>query len=461
MLVTLPLVMVLLDFWPLGRNQPVGRLLAEKWPFLLLTVASCAVTVLAQRAEAIAPLGKFSLAVRLENTATAYAGYLYKTVWPVNLAAFYPLLKPIPWVAVAVAVAVLLGISAVAWRLAKSRPYLAVGWLWYLGTLVPVIGLVQVGDQALADRYTYFPLIGIFAAFTWAAKDAAQYFRLAPRWPAAAAVAVAAGCLALTENQLRYWRDSETLFTHALAVTADNAPARLNLGAAYQEGNRPDDALTEYRAALRLDPGRHEIYNNIGRILNDEGRPAEALEYCRTAVALDLKSAQPHIGLGIVLAELGRFDEAIQEFSEAARLNASDSTPHFQTARVLLKQGRDAEAVRELRAAVRLAPDDLRLLIYTARVLATDENAPARDGAAALAMARTAAQLAGGPQPVVLDTLAMACAETGQFDEATEFAQQAVAGALAGGNPDDAAKMRQRLELYQKHQPARLSFQSE
>jgi len=504
MLVTLPFVMVLLDFWPLQRYQetsfdtgfslaspkggegrgeealifstqfpspqpgvalryaqPLWRLLLEKWPFFLLTLASCAVTVLAQRAEAIAPLGKFSAGLRVENTVTAYAGYLFKTIWPAHLAAFYPLLKPIPLAAVALAVVVLLVISALVWSSAKSRPYLAVGWLWYLGTLVPVIGLVQVGDQALADRYTYFPVIGIFAAITWAAKDLAQRFQFLNKLLGAVAVAVAIGCLALTENQLRYWHDSGALFTHALAVTADNAPSRLNLGAAFQEENRPDDALAEYRAALRLDPNRHEIYNNIGRILNDQGRPAEALEYCRTAVALDQKSPQSHIGLGIVLAELGRFDEAMNEFSAAAQLNANDPAPHFQMAKTLLKQGRDAEAVPHMQDALRLRPDDLPMLIYTARVLAADENPQARNGAAALALAQKAAQLAGGPQPVVLDTLAMACAETGHFDEATQFAQQARDAAQAGGDKDDAAKMQQRLELYQKHQPARISFKTE
>jgi len=492
MLVTLPFVMGLLDFWPLRRftiydlrftifnprsTLPVlpavdrtpssdlrppllWRLVFEKWPFFLLTLASCVVTVLAQRTEAIAPLTKFSLGLRLENVVTAYAGYLYKTIWPEHLAVFYPLLPP-AWPAVALAAAILLAISALVWWQAKSQPWLAVGWLWYLGTLVPVIGLLQVGDQALADRYTYFPLIGIFFAGTWAVKDLAQRIRLSRRWLAAAAVLTLAACLAATEHQLRYWRDSETLFAHALAVTADNATARLNLGGALQEANRPDEALVQYRQALKLDPASPEVYNNLGRLLNDAGKPSEALDYCRRAVALNEKSAPSHNGLGVVLAELGRYDEALDQFSAAARLNASYAAPRFQTGRVLLKVGREAEALPQFREALRLEPGNFGMLIFIARVLASDQNPRARDGAEALALAQRAAQLAGGPQPVVLDTLAMACAETGHFDVATNLAQQAIATALARGNQADAAAMRERLELYQKQQPARISYRSQ
>jgi tetratricopeptide (TPR) repeat protein len=324
---------------------------------------------------------------------------------------------------------------------------------------VPVIGLLQVGDQALADRYTYFPLIGIFFAVTWAAKDFAQRFQLSSRWLAAAAVLALGACLAVTEHQLRYWRDSETLFAHALAVTADNATARLNLGEALQADKRPEDALVQYRLALKLDPASPEVYNNLGRLLNDEGKPAEALDYCRRAVALNEKSAPSHNGLGVVLAELGRFDEALGEFGAAARLNASYAAPHFQTGRALLKLGREAEALPQFHEALRLEPGNFGMLVFIARVLASDQNPQARDGAEALALAQRAAQLAGGPQPVVLDTLAMACAETGHFDAATNLAQQAIATALAAGSRDDATNMEARLERYQKQQPARISYQ--
>lgn len=467
MLVTLPFVMLLLDFWPLKRfaagDFPFAgwkRRALEKWPFFLLSAASCAVTMLAQRAEAIAPFAKYSLGLRLENVITAYAGYLGKTIWPAHLAVFYPLLKP-GWPVVMLAAAVLLLISALVWWRAKFQPYLAAGWLWYLGTLVPVIGLLQVGDQAMADRYSYFPLIGIFFAATWAAKDCAQRFHISNHWLATTAVLMLAGCLMLTENQLRYWHDSVTLFTHALEVTPDNAYTRLNLGEALQEENRPNDALAEYRRALKLDPARFEVYNNIGRLLNDEGKPAEALDYCRTAVALNQKSSPSHNALGVVLAELGRLNDALAEFSEAARLDPNSAAPHFQTGRVLLKLGRDAEAVTQFQDALHIEPDNFGMLIFVARVLASDPDPHARNGAEALALAERAAQIAGTQQPVVLDTLAMACAETGDFEDASNAARQAIESALASGSRDDATNMQQRLELYQKHQPARMSFQTQ
>jgi tetratricopeptide (TPR) repeat protein len=274
------------------------------------------------------------------------------------------------------------------------------------------------------------------------------------------AALVLAGCVALTENQLRFWRDSETLFTHALAVTADNAPARLNLGAALQAENRPDDALAQYRIALRLDPRRHEIYNNIGRLLNDAGRPAEALDYCRTAVALDPNSAQSHNALGVVLAELGRGDEAVREFSEAVRLNPNEAAPHFQMGRTLLKMGRDAEAVPQFRDALQREPGDLPMLIFVSRVLSADADPRGRDGVEALALAQRAAGLAGPAQPVVLDTLAMAWAETGRYDQAAQAARQAIAAAAAADAREDAAGMAQRLKLYQEHQPVRISFKA-
>lgn len=473
MAVTLPFVMLLLDFWPLGRltkAEPGGldgaprtlqfslvwRGLWEKWPFFALSVASAVVTVLAQRTEAIAPLAKYSLSLRLENVVVAYAIYLGKTICPVQLAVFYPLLQP-GWMAVALAAAICLGLSALAWRTANSHPYVAVGWLWYLGTLVPVIGLLQVGDQALADRYTYFPLVGIFLAAVFGARDLVRRFQMPPWLAPAASTVVLAGCLAGTEFQLPLWRDSQILFAHALAVTPDNATARLNLGEAFQAAGRNQDALANYQRALQLDPACFEAYNNIGRFLNDQGKPAEALEYCRASARLNPRSSSSHNSLAMVLAKLGRYDEALAEFSIAARLDPHSAAPHFQGGRALLKLGRPGEAVAEFQAALQIEPGNPTMMIYIARVLAADPHPQARNGPAALALARRAAALAGPPQPVVLDTLAMACAETGRFDDAANFARQAITLALAGGAQEDVTNLQQLLKQYEKHQPARLS----
>ena len=471
MAVTLPFVLLLLDFWPLGRLavavpgqppaaaggfrfSPAWQRWWEKWPFFVLSAGSAVITVLVQRTEAIAPLTKYSLSLRLENVVAAYATYLGKAIYPIHLAVFYPLIQP-GWAAVVLAAVLLLGLSALAWRTVRSHPYVAVGWLWYLGTLVPVIGLLQVGEQALADRYTYFPLVGIFLAAVLGARDLARHLR-APQWLArAASVLVLGGCLTGTEFQLPWWRDSQTLFSHALEVAPDNATARLNLGEACQEMGRDQEAMANYRRALELDPLCYEAYNNIGRFLNDQGKPEEALDYCRASAKLYPRSASSHNSLGMVLAKLGRYDEALGEFAVAQQFDRHSAAPHFQSGRVLLRLGRAREAVEEFQAALRIEQGNFGMMIYIARVWASDPNAEARNGPAALALAQQAAALAGRPQPIVLDTLAMACAETGRFEEATNLARQAVALAFASGSREDGTNMQQRLAQYEKNQPAR------
>lgn len=460
MLVTLPFVMLLLDYWPLQRIPKISirHLVFEKQPFFLLAAISCGITFLAQRNEAVASLAKVSALLRFENAITAYAGYLLKTIWPANLSVFYPLPKQIAWPVVAISTAFLIFVSAVVWRERKRNSWLLVGWLWFLGTLVPVIGLMQVGDQAMADRYTYFPLIGIFVAVAFYANEWSRRFHSLRIAFVIAAVSILAGCLALTENQLRYWHDSETLFRHALAVSEDNALAHLNLGAALQNQNKPAEALAQYQQVLQLDPGRHEAYSDIGKILDEQGKPQAALDYCRAAVQLDPNSSPSHNNLGLVLMELGDFKEAMSQFSEAARLDASYAPPRFQMGRIFLKLGRDAEAMPYFQEALKIEPDNYPMLIYVARVLAADENQQVRNGKEALALANKANQLAASPQSVGLDTLAMALAEAGRFDEAVQMEIQAINLAAAAGQKDDAALMQERLQLYKKSQPYRESF---
>ncbi len=460
MLVTLPFVMLLLDYWPLQRIQKtnIWRLAFEKWPFFLLVIISCAVTFLAQRNDAVASLVKVPLWLRFENAIMAYMGYLVKTIWPAHLAVFYPLPKHISWILLSMAAGGLLAISALVWRARRQSPYLLMGWLWFLGTLVPVIGLVQVGDQAMADRYTYFPLIGIFVAGTFALAAWANKFHFRKTAVAVAGVLMLAVCLALTKNQLRCWHDSESLFTHALAVTKDNALAHLNLGAALEENGKSDEALAQYRAALALDPQRYEAENDIGKLLYEMNKPEAALDHCFRAVQLNPRRATLHNSLGLVLAKLARFDEAMIQFAEAAQLDADYAAPRFQMGKTLLNQGRDAQAIPCFHEALRLDPNNYQMLIAVARVLAADENPQVRDGQEALVLAGHANKLAGGSQPVALDTLALAFAEAGRFDEALQIQQQAVQLAEAAGQKEDAALMQQRWQLYKNHQPWRESF---
>jgi len=461
MLVTLPFILLLLDYWPLRRtgSESTAALLREKTPFFLLAAAACVVTFLAQHhGAAVATLEKVSLAYRLENLPVAYAGYLSKIFWPANLAVFYPLPECYPAATVAAAIALLILISAGAWRARKGSPYGIIGWLWFLGMLVPVIGLVQVGDQALADRYTYFSATGIFLAVTFSAAALARRFHV----PGALLTAVAAGilvaCLALTAHQLRYWRDAETLFRHAIAVTGENETAQLNLGAALQSKGDWKDALTHYREALRLNARSYEAFSNIGKILYEQGQPAAALEYCVQAVQINPGRATLRNNLALVLAELGRFDEAIQECTLAIQLDPRYASPRFQIGKLLLKKGLGTDSIANLKEALTIDLDNYPMLVYVARVLASDENPQVRNGAEAVALAVRIQRLSPQPQPVALDTMAMAYAEVGNFKLARQLQEQAVNLTEVAGQKEDAAALRNRLELYAQGQPWRESF---
>jgi len=467
MLVTLPCVLLLLDFWPLQRfpklpcqMTTLTRLMWEKIPFFLLTLTSATLTFLAQRSgDAVISLARVSLQYRTENAPVAVARYLLKMIWPADLAVIYPMPEKISTLAIAAAVAILIFISTGAWLTRQRRPYLLVGWLWFVGTLVPVIGLVQVGGAALADRYTYFPLIGIFMALAFGLRDLAERFHFLKIIFSGAAFLILGACLVLTENQLRYWRDSESLFTHALAVTKDNDIALVNLGVALDEQGRFDEALAYYRQAALLEAGRYQIHNNIANILDKMGRPADALAEYREAVRLKPDLAFLHNSLGGELATLARSDEALKEFAEAARLDPNYPWPHVGTAKVFFQQGRDAEAANELRAALRIEPDNFQILATAAHYLAANDNAAARDGQAALALATKANLLAGGNQPMVFDILGMAYAATGDFTNAQACVQNALDLATAA-QMKNLEPLKTRLELYKSHQPWRESFLS-
>ena len=435
MLVTLPFVMLLLDYWPLQRlsipNAQFStglRLALEKWPFFLLTAVSCVITYLAQRhGEAVMTLQQFPLDLRAANALISYERYLAKMIWPWPLAVFYPLPNHLSWIRAMTATAIAeLGIlSWLIWRTHRSRPYLLVGWLWFLGTLVPVIGLVQVGSAAMADRYSYFPLVGLFIAAAFGARDLVKRFPWSKIAAATAAGLVLAACLLLTENQLRYWHDSKSLFAHAIAVTSDNANAYIDYGVALEQEGRFAEALIPYREAARLDPDNAIAHFNIGNLLDKMGKPAEALPELFQAVRLDPKPAHAHNVLGSVL----------------------------------LKQGRDAEAIDEFRQALRIEPDNFQSLAYTAHVLAAEENPEVRDGKAALVLAIKANILSGGSQPFVLDALGMACAATGDFTNALAVTQNALDLATRAGMKK-LEPLQQRLELYKNHQPWRESFRA-
>ncbi len=462
--VTMPFVMLLLDYWPLERFKVQGsgfkvkNLVLEKIPFFLLSAASCVVTYLSQRTTAVVSLKGMSLHFRLENSLVSYGRYLLKLFWPEKLAVLYPLPGHFPWWQLALAAAALIAISWFAWRGRSRFAYLPVGWLWFLGTLVPVIGLVQVGSQALADRYTYFPSVGIFIIVAFGARDLANRFQISKIIIAIAAASVLAACLVLMEKQLSYWSDDESLFRHAVAVTRDNEVAHLNLGVALERQGRDAEAVAEYREALKIYPKSSETHNNLANLLDTMDETNAALAEYQEAIRLDPKSTAPRNNLGTLYVKLGRLDDAMKQYAESEQLDPKDAHAFYLMGKVLLREGRDGEAIPQFQKAAQLAPDNFEMLAYIARVLASDQNAAARNGAAAYALASKANALTDGVQPAILDTLAMAYAELGRFDDAQQAVGDAIAIAGKYKLKDDVAAMTARLQLYKDRRPCRESF---
>jgi len=352
MLVTLPFVLLLLDFWPLDRTtRGRTRMLAvEKLPLFVLAAAASLTTFLVQRTTgAVATSELLTLPVRASNALASYFRYLVKTFWPADLAAYYPHPKVVePWPALA-GLSLIVVVLAIAARARGRRPYLLVGWLWYLGMLVPVIGLVQVGAQAMADRYTYVPLVGVFVMLAFSLVDW-------PRFPAWSAVLVLLALAAATRHQVSHWKSSRTLFEHALAVTSENAIAEKCLGDALILDQDLDGAIRHLKEAVRIAPLLADANNNLGAALGEEGRFEESVEACRAELRERPRSAETRYNLGFALVSLGRVEEGIAEYEEALRLKPGIVDVHNRLGAVLGSQGRFEEAERHFRAELALRP---------------------------------------------------------------------------------------------------------
>jgi tetratricopeptide (TPR) repeat protein len=358
MLVTLPFVLLLLDYWPLKRfsSARFARLLLEKIPLLALGIAAGVITMLAQD-KAMISLQGLPVHIRLGNAAVSYAAYLGQMIRPVNLVVLYPLpVDGLPAWQVAAAVGLLLFLSAVAWRQRSRHPYLLAGWFWYLGMLVPVIGLVQVGAQARADRYTYLPQIGLYLAIVWwIAEWCVANSRRRTVWAAAGTVALAVlGTCAW--NQTRYWRNSEVLWRHALAHTSHNYVADLNLGMALFDLGRVDEALEHCKRADYTDPAAVMAYNNYGNALQLKGRRDDARMFFERALQIDPNFPATHNHLAVVLAESGRTADAIAHFEKAIALKPDYADAEGNLARLLAVTGRTSEAIAHYRKAIALDP---------------------------------------------------------------------------------------------------------
>jgi tetratricopeptide (TPR) repeat protein len=378
MLVTVPCVLLLLDVWPLGRlpvaswaeAKPALRpLLMEKIPLLVLVAVMSAITVYTQT-RSLAKLAAVSLSRRTGNALISYAIYLGKTFWPARLAAFYPLPRAIPvWQGTAAA-ALLAVVTVLVFFRVRRSPWLAVGWLWFVGMLVPVIGILQVGRQGMADRYTYLPSIGLFLALVWEAAELAGRRKAARVALSVATVALVAVLAVVCRRQVETWKDSKTLFGHALQVTRDNYLAHLNYGVALsREGNDPG-AVAEYHKALAIQPNMIEAQAALGTALHKQGKSKEALPHLRLAVQLRPDSARLRQTLAITLEDLGRRDEAIVQLRKAIELSPRFADAHYGLGSLLQKQGKTGEALEHYQKALEIDPNLTELYTPTATLLA-------------------------------------------------------------------------------------------
>jgi len=361
MLVTLPFVLLLLDYWPLERlnRNNLRHLIFEKMPFFVFASVSSVVTLLVQQSTgAVANIQQRSFDARLGNGVLSYIRYIQKMFWPSKLAVIYP----VPGEAASLfqvlgAALLLLIISVLVICFFTKYKYLFVGWFWYLGTLVPVIGVVQVGTQTHADRYTYISLAGLFIIAAWGFNDLLVYYHFRKKLSALIACTVLSVLAICSTLQIRYWRNSLTLFEHAAAVTNKNYIAHTNIGFAIMDQNRLDEAINHFREALRIRPGDAEAYNALGAALTKLGRFQEAAEACRSAIKIRADYAEAYNNLGTIYIQLGRCEEAIEVSQQAIRIMPNYPTAYSNIGVVYTQLGRWAEAIEAFKQAVKIKPD--------------------------------------------------------------------------------------------------------
>ncbi len=416
MLVTLPFVLLLLDYWPLGRLKLSA--VREKIPFFVLTLIACLVTIHAQSSgHAIISMKQSGVASRLANSVVAYSDYLGKTIWPGGLAVYYPHVEFPPASKFAIAVLVLIIGSVLAWRSARNRPCFLVGWLWFLGTLFPVIGIVQIGQAAMADRYSYIPLIGLFVAAAWSLSNL-------PILRIAAIVAVFA-CAVIARQQVNYWQSTDIIFRHADEVTVKNHLAKTEIGLALVAQGKTEAAKKYYLAAIEAKPDFPEAYFCLANVLLGNGKTDEAIANYRRAIILDPFYFEPRKSLGVILTLQGKWVEAVEHLRAAQKLSLGDYDVSLNLGNCLLMTGTSVEAIAEFRQALRLKPDSVEALNRLAWLFATSADAKSRDGAEAVRLARRACELTDNKDPRSLVSLAAGLAEAGQFAEAVTTVEKA------------------------------------
>jgi len=428
MLVTLPFVLLLLDYWPLERfetrrsntRRRLSQLVLEKTPLIALSAVSSIVTFLAQRG-AIGWTEQLPVSARISNTLVSYVIYIRQMFWPAGLAVFYPHPENrLPVLEISLALIVLVGTTAAAFRFRKRAPYFITGWLWYLGMLVPVIGLVQVGWQGHADRYTYLPQIGLYIAVTWAVTDFTRSWRFQRMALTATAVVVLGALTWSSRLETAYWRDSETLFTHALAVTRNNDVALNNLGIIFLEKGRLDDAISNLQAAIDLRPENAPAHDNLAKALLQKGQVAEAMVHYRKFLEIEPENVEARNTLGTALIQQGKLREAIGQWQDALAIQ----------------------------------PENGNAASNLAWVFATCPEDSVRDGRHAVELAEKALRISGGKIPMIYKVLAAAYAESGRFADAIATAQRG-AELASQSNPALATELESNMALYQSGRPLR------
>jgi tetratricopeptide (TPR) repeat protein len=478
MLVTLPFLLVLLDYWPLQRisslrfsggdfqkEGTLARSLFEKIPFLVLAVLDCIATLVAQKhGDSVVASAALPFSERIANALVSYVQYLSQTFYPHDLALPYPYPNEFNWLPAIGAGALLLVLTATVVLLARERRWLAVGWFWFLGTLVPVIGLVAVGLQSHADRYTYIPLIGIFIMLAWSIPAARA------KWPRpglvfGAIVAALLMCLVTaTAMQMQYWRNSVTLFSHTLATGNESILAEYNLAAALgAQGTNDEVAALHYQNALALKLNRveaefnsqPEAYFNLGLIYRKHGAWTNAETSLRAFLKLRPNVGQGHVALGSVLLSMGRLDDAAAELNQAIKLEPLNTAAMQNLAAVLLRQGKTADAEAEYREAQKVRPDLPDAANGLAWLLATKPQSDPQKCIEAVALAESICKQTGDREPRFLATLDAAYAAAGRYIEAMAAAEKTRSVALSLGNSELAAAAQKRLESYRFGQPWR------
>jgi tetratricopeptide (TPR) repeat protein len=485
MVVTLPFVLLLLDFWPLRRfssfkflvsssekpstpinreqalnpqpsTESAGRLICEKLPFFALTLVASMVTYFVQTSGRAlwSPAGLSSWS-RVANALWAYERYISKTFWPVDLSIFYT--HPYHWppgLVIGALLLLALWSGLFLWR-ARQNPYLLVGWFWFLGTLIPTIGLVQVGSQSMADRYMYIPSIGLFILVVWGLGD---FLNWRPHWRRIAALAggvALAGCLVATRIQLSYWQNSIRLFRHAIEATTDNFVAYTCLGETLRDLGMKKEALMLCAEAVRISPNSPVAQYNFGMALLQNQRLDEAIEHLDAAARLAPCNSEIQFNLGLVLLLHDKPDEAARYFAAALVERPDFAEAHRRLAQALSQQSKIKEAIFHYRAALRLKPDFTDALNELAWILATTPDSTLRSGAEAVQLAKRACESTKNRRAAYLTTLSAADAEAGQFPDAMAAAQRAGQLAQFAGQKEIAAQVGELLKLYQAGHPFR------